>query len=111
MDTKEYDEAFIGEVEILHFENSREALSRQSVKFDEPKFLEMSPIIIKKFLIDNKFDLSLDAAVIIKSFDWSNSWDDYFMELSDWLGNGQIPKDEPIHPDVTCYPTSYLRTL
>jgi hypothetical protein len=109
MSDAEYDEVFIGEIELLHFENDREALARQSVRFDEPKLLEMSPLSIKNFLIMNKFDLSHEGAVIIKSFDFMSSWEDYYLELSDWLGNGQIPNDEPSHPDKTCYPTVYLR--
>lgn len=111
MENTEYDEEFIGEIELLHFENSREALSRQSVRFDEPKLLEMSPVLIKNLLIQNKFDLSHEGAVIIKSFDFMSSWEDYYLELSEWLGNGQISTDEPFHPSVTCYPTSYLREL
>lgn len=107
----DYDEVFVGEVEILHFENSREALPRQAIRFDEPKHLAMSPECIKEFLISNKFDLSVEGAVIIKSFDFIGTWEDYFIELSDWLGNGQIPNDEPTHPDVVCYQTMYLRAL
>lgn len=111
MNETEYDEVFVGEVEIFHFENSREALAKQSIRFDEPKLLEMSPILIKEFLLSNKFDLSIEGAVLIKSFDYMSHWNDYFCEMADWLNEGQIPDDEPKHPDVVCYQTTYLRAL
>jgi hypothetical protein len=111
MDTTEYEEAFVGEVELLHFENSREALAKQSARFDEPQLLEMSPKEIKNFLLEWKFDLSQEGAVVIKSFDHMSSWESYYFELSYWLSEGQISNEEPIHPDVICYPTSYLREI
>lgn len=111
MPDEEYDEVFVGEVEIFHFENSRDALAKQAIRFDEPQRLEMSPASIKRFLVQKKFDLSVEGAVLVRSFSFMSSWEDYFIELSDWLGNGQIPNDEPSQPDVVCYQTSYLRDL
>lgn len=108
--SEEYEEGFIGEVEIFHFENSRGALCKQARRYDEPKLLELSPEAITEFLYREGFDLSVEGAVLVKSFDWMGSWEDYYQELTDWINEGQIPEGEPRHPDEICYQTSFLRS-
>lgn len=107
----EYEEGFIGEIEIFHFENSRGALCRQGRRYGDPKLLELSPEAIAEFLIAEGFDLSVEGAVLIKTFDWMGSWEDFYQELADWINEGQIPEDEPRHPDTICYQTGFLREL